>query len=840
MFQRPPNLPAFLRKKDRPGLLDGMGMGTAYSGEQIPAPSFVAPLTTNLTARGAGSTVPTFTRATTATVTDWESVVRPVLSGEVRFQGARRVANLITFTEDFSNAAWVNNSGGTGSAPIVTANAGVAPNGSITADRLQLALNGGTAGGDLSSLAQIYAGYTSGHSYVFSVWIKSNTTLSYSLRIVNFNSQSTSCAVTTTWQRFSFLVTPGSTTGSTVAIRLRGSLAESDSADLLVWGAHLEEVTGQSNTNPSEYVSVGVLAAPYHGANVDGVKYFDVENNNIVQQNLVVRSQSLSAAGWSAANVTITDDTTVAPDGTTTADTVVASATGACRDSIAATLTTGQIYTFSAYLKQGTSQGFISVNDGGGTNVAYAKCTLSGGGTITGTGALNITVIGATIENSGSGWYRASLTFVASAVTTRLAIGVWNTSSADASNYPGAVSGNTVIAWGAQVNSGYRASTYVATVAAVVNNNIVEDGSGAPPIASTTLLGYLAEGARTNLCLQSEDAATTWVATDTTITVNNIVAPDGNTTADLLTEGVAGTAILTQAISPVTADATYTASMWVKRGNHDFIRFVVVNGANFFGKYFNINTGVVGTTTIGGTGTLTTSSITAYPNSWYRITIVGTIGSGLTAISMFSASATADNNATRVNNGTRYQWGAQFENNVSFASSYIPTTTVSVARNADALTYVSAGNIGTSAFSCYVECIPLGGVNVSSANGFIMAVDDGTTNNRYNLFSPLASALLSGRIVNAGVSTNPGDVAAAFTNNIVTKCGLSAATGANSAVDAAGGTLSTKASPAAVPVVTTIHVGCDNTNVSHYYAAIRNLRFWTVQLSDNQLKILTR
>ena len=44
----------------------------------------------------------------------------------------------------------------------------------------------------------------------------------------------------------------------------------------------LENVTGQSNQIPSEYVSVGVLSAPYHGANVDGVKYFDTLNGNTV------------------------------------------------------------------------------------------------------------------------------------------------------------------------------------------------------------------------------------------------------------------------------------------------------------------------------------------------------------------------------------------------------------------------------------------------------------------------------------------------------------------------------------------------------------------------------
>jgi hypothetical protein len=44
----------------------------------------------------------------------------------------------------------------------------------------------------------------------------------------------------------------------------------------------LEDVTGQSVQTPSEYVSTGVLnSTPYHGANVDGVKYFDTDINGI-------------------------------------------------------------------------------------------------------------------------------------------------------------------------------------------------------------------------------------------------------------------------------------------------------------------------------------------------------------------------------------------------------------------------------------------------------------------------------------------------------------------------------------------------------------------------------
>ena len=50
-------------------------------------------ITTLVPQRAAGSYTPTFTRATTAYVADWENLFKPVLSGEARFTGARRVEN---------------------------------------------------------------------------------------------------------------------------------------------------------------------------------------------------------------------------------------------------------------------------------------------------------------------------------------------------------------------------------------------------------------------------------------------------------------------------------------------------------------------------------------------------------------------------------------------------------------------------------------------------------------------------------------------------------------------------------------------------------------------------
>lgn len=49
---------------------------------------------------------------------------------------------------------------------------------------------------------------------------------------------------------------------------------------ILATAIQMEDVTYQSVLLPAEYVSRNVLTAtPYHGANVDGVKYFDTDVN---------------------------------------------------------------------------------------------------------------------------------------------------------------------------------------------------------------------------------------------------------------------------------------------------------------------------------------------------------------------------------------------------------------------------------------------------------------------------------------------------------------------------------------------------------------------------------
>jgi hypothetical protein len=242
----------------------------------------------------AGSYTPTYTRASTAYVKDWEGLLRQSISGESRFQGARRVQNFLTFTEAFSSPQWSKLNAGTGVVPVVTDAFGASPEGSLTATRIQFNLGATPA----TAVSRIYqssglAVSTVG-GYRNSIWLKTNDGTTKTLYLI-FNFTIPLITVTPQWQRFSTGLSPSSDYCQ-MQFGLDGANGTSTSADVLAWHPQIENVSGQSNTAPSEYVSVGVLSAPYNGANVDGVRYFSYQNGNTVASNVVTEGQGAQIA----------------------------------------------------------------------------------------------------------------------------------------------------------------------------------------------------------------------------------------------------------------------------------------------------------------------------------------------------------------------------------------------------------------------------------------------------------------------------------------------------------------------------------------------------------------
>jgi hypothetical protein len=139
-------------------------------------------------------------------------------------------SNLITYSSDFSE--WVTQSGGTGSAPIITSNSAISPDGTQNAHKIVFNKGTGVSTSDLSVIAS--SSFTT-QTNTASFYIKSDSPQ----KIVFRNSTNWQLVdVTTEWQRID-----KTDTGNGVQIGLRDGYGISgvpNTATIYLWGAQAE------------------------------------------------------------------------------------------------------------------------------------------------------------------------------------------------------------------------------------------------------------------------------------------------------------------------------------------------------------------------------------------------------------------------------------------------------------------------------------------------------------------------------------------------------------------------------------------------------------------------
>jgi len=612
--------------------------------------TFHAPLlTTIVPATAAGSAAATFTRATAATVIDHDGIVRRALSGEARFHGARRVENLIhtagagTADSESPFTGW--NTGTMTVTPSVADPLGTNTAATITA-----------TGADQAFYAVCtvpYGVFGDGRRFVNSGWIRRRAG-SGLVSLRDTNNQTNYINVTDSWQRF---VSPAAIAqAGTTCFNVVHIVASGDAVDIAFM--QTEEVTGKSNAAPSEYVSVGVASSPYHGAAVDGVKYFPTANGN--WSNLLSASEEFNLPAWAESPGGVTVGTNVspnvetAPDGTLTADKIYETGTTDehRRGTSIVGLATDRARRFSFYAKA-AERSVVRCWSWAGGDTSAQLFDLSTGAV---SGSLNPTT-----ENVGNGWWRCSCN-VSATTAHFLVIGPASSMADGESMYLGTVSWGIYV-WGAMLEVGTTTHAYVPS-------HTVGEGTGAA-IADATLRGYWYEQAATNRCLRSEEFDNAaWTKTNLTVTPNIAPAPDGTVTSDVLQSTAAnGTCI--QDLG-VVASAPKTGSVWLsRRAGSSAIQLTMDGGATW------------------------TTVVPPVTPLWQRFAIKQTL-------------ANEDFGIRLVGNGDMVDvWGGQVE---SFAggflpimSSYVPTTAAAVGRNADNLSHVSASNIAQVNWTVYYE-----------------------------------------------------------------------------------------------------------------------------------------
>lgn len=225
------------------------------------------------------------------------------------------------------------------------------------------------------------------------------------------------------------------------------------------------DLTVTRATTARRFNSAGLIEIV--AANVPRLDYLNSSCPSILVEpqrtNVQTYSEDFSNAVWIKVGSTVTTNTTVSPDGTTTGDKLTEdTSTGLHTAVISVGQATGGDYTFSVFVKAN-----------GRTKFQLAEAFSIGGNVnfdlTAGTATTTAPAKNGRIENYGNGWYKCSATWTfTGGATTVLYLNLLN--NAGASSYTGnGTSG--VIVWGAQLELGSYSTSYIPTVASTVTRN---------------------------------------------------------------------------------------------------------------------------------------------------------------------------------------------------------------------------------------------------------------------------------------------------------------------------------------------------------------------------------
>jgi hypothetical protein len=184
--------------------------------------------------------------------------------------------------------------------------------------------------------------------------------------------------------------------------------------------------------------------------------------------NLVTFSEQLDNAAWTKPNTIATANSTTSPSGVQNADTFTANgASSQHRTDQTLNVISGTTYTWSVYAKKNTNN-FIQLTgfDGGFGAIVFANFDLNNG--VVGSVGVGTT---ASIQSVGNGWYRCSINLTA-ILTGTSGIQVYIVTSATAARKETNTLSTSVFLWGAQLEAGAYATSYIPTTSASVTRNL--------------------------------------------------------------------------------------------------------------------------------------------------------------------------------------------------------------------------------------------------------------------------------------------------------------------------------------------------------------------------------
>jgi hypothetical protein len=416
--------------------------------------------------------------------------------------------NLVLHSEDFTNASWIKAS------TAVTANATIAPDGTLTADKLtETAVN---AYHELISTTTVTSNQ---HSLSFYAKAAERR---YVL-VIFYNTITLSNQLYTVFDLVNGVIVSNNTVGGGVLI--------SSSIQNVGNGWYRCSITGNTNKTGSHNAQINTLAselvAPHLGVAGSGVYIWGAQLNTGILQpyiptttaainganafvtkwydqsgigdNLVLQSETFDNASWVKTSSTVTANTIAAPDGTLTADTYFESTANSIHYTNQVVSSSSGVYTLSVYFKYINKKYMLlaaadGVANGGGVVFDIETGSFVGNST---TGA-GYSILSYSITNASNGWYRYSVTLSTSGAPSPYIILRSSSSLSWSDSYIGNASVG-VYMWGAQVSAGSELLRYQPTTTAaapkrdaiqttaasqprIVNAGSVESENGKPSI----------------------------------------------------------------------------------------------------------------------------------------------------------------------------------------------------------------------------------------------------------------------------------------------------------------------------------------------------------------------
>jgi hypothetical protein len=370
--------------------------------------------------------------------------------------------------------------------------------------------------------------------------------------------------------------------------------------------------------------------------------------------------------------------------------------------------------------------------------------------------------------------------------------------------------------------------------------------------------GLLIEESRINYLTNSEVFSAWPSIVRLGLTSDNTTFPNGATSNTALIPNTENNIhlISSNISTSVSPTANATGTVFFKNKNSSAFPMVYLSGDNAtatngrVAAFFDPITGAYLANGVANGGTFTSADSQALGNGWFRVSVTGIVGSTGTPTGVrlnvgFRTAATGSAPNAFAGNDVDgiYLWGAQLEAG-AFPTSYIPTTTTAVTRNADVATMTGTNfsnwynQTGSTVVCSYVSN---NAINTGTLVGYAWTIADGTSastssritvqvRSRTNSISAFYSVTGGGLDASISLLTGSDDGNTAVSFN----------PGENCAGAANGNATVTAGSAQQAMTATHLFIGTDNESLASVNGTVKNLYYYPQRLTSAELQAFSK